>query len=181
MKYKNVKKKWCNCQRCSLKHKRRNVVLVRGDLPCEILFIGEAPGFEEDTVGYPFVGPAGHLLDMIVETAFEEFEQKPRIAFTNIISCIPLREEERKKIEEPELSWVENCRERFLDVFNLCKPKKIVTVGKFAENNLPAKLITNHKLEKENINHPAYILRLSSQQKNYAILRNIEILKNFVN
>jgi uracil-DNA glycosylase len=56
----------CGSNLCPL---ARKVVLARGTLPCDVLFIGEGPGVSEDVTGRPFVGPAGSLLDHIVNTA----------------------------------------------------------------------------------------------------------------
>ena len=54
-----------NCQRCDLWKTRRNVVIGKGNKNADIMFIGEGPGEQEDIQGYPFVGPAGQLLDRI--------------------------------------------------------------------------------------------------------------------
>jgi uracil-DNA glycosylase len=62
------------------------VVLCRGRLPCDVLFVGEAPGVSEDVLGRPFVGPAGKLLDTIVERALDgQYD----CAMTNLVACIP--------------------------------------------------------------------------------------------
>jgi uracil-DNA glycosylase family 4 len=55
------------------------VVLVRGSVPCDVLFIGEAPGQSEDVVGRPFVGPAGKLLDRIIEDALSGITVNKRV------------------------------------------------------------------------------------------------------
>jgi uracil-DNA glycosylase len=60
---------WKDCTRCPLHTVRSNVVLARGSIPCDILFVGEAPGRSEDALGKPFVGPAGILLDEMIEDA----------------------------------------------------------------------------------------------------------------
>lgn len=61
--------RWKDCTACGLCEHRQKVVLARGSVPCDILFIGEAPGESEDCLGQPFVGPAGQLLDRIVRLA----------------------------------------------------------------------------------------------------------------
>lgn len=58
---------WKNCTRCPAHLHRKHTALVRGSLPCDVLFVGEAPGESEDVLGKPFVGPAGHLFDHIVK------------------------------------------------------------------------------------------------------------------
>lgn len=103
------RRKWNDCQRCRLCEGRTNVVLARGRVPCDVLFIGEAPGVSEDILNKPFVGPAGKLLDSIVEKAWEKAGEEvdtggsdPQGKFisgwapsqatwcmTNLICCIP--------------------------------------------------------------------------------------------
>ncbi len=61
--------KWHDCTACSLHEHRGRMVFARGKIPCDVLFIGEAPGESEDVLGAPFKGPAGKLLDQIVERA----------------------------------------------------------------------------------------------------------------
>lgn len=80
------KAKWIDCQRCSLCERRKHVVLVRGKIPAPVLFIGEAPGASEDVLGRPFVGPAGKLLDHIIEKGIDgQYDY----AITNLVGCIP--------------------------------------------------------------------------------------------
>ena len=87
--------KWKNCEQCDLHCHRKRVVLCRGTVPCKILFVGEAPGASEDVVGKPFMGPAGKLLDSMLEEA--GFNEGPvSYAMTNLTACIPLDEEHTK-------------------------------------------------------------------------------------
>lgn len=68
--YSSHVERWKDCEGCSLRDRRTRVVLYRGKIPCDVLFIGEAPGESEDVVGVPFVGPAGKLLDAMIQEAF---------------------------------------------------------------------------------------------------------------
>lgn len=61
--------KWKNCDLCPLHKQRNRICIARGTVPCDVLFVGEAPGPSEDAIGQPFVGPAGKLLDQIIERA----------------------------------------------------------------------------------------------------------------
>lgn len=61
---------WRACTGCTLSERRNRVVLFRGSVPCDVLFVGEAPGESEDVVGTPFVGPAGKFLDGMILEAF---------------------------------------------------------------------------------------------------------------
>src|SRR5688572_27705229 len=80
------KQRWqggCGHVMCS---RALNVVLARGDLPCDVLFIGEAPGDSEDVTGNPFTGPAGSLLDDIITQARVELcIECGRVQFKDIV------------------------------------------------------------------------------------------------
>ena len=139
--------KWTDCDRCELCAKRSKVVFARGKLPCDVLFIGEAPGDSEDVLGRPFVGPAGQLLDELIEAA------KPNgltIAFTNLVGCIP-RDEEGKG--EPSREAIMACRDKLLELIQIAQPTATVCVGKLAAKYAVA---TEKTVE---IVHPAAILR----------------------
>ena len=97
LKWKDHKEKWINCYGCDLCEQRDKVVLLRGKIPCDVLFIGEAPGVSEDTLGKPFVGPAGTLLDNIIE---ESDPGELKLAWTNVIACIP-KDDDGHKVKEP--------------------------------------------------------------------------------
>lgn len=61
--------RWRSCVRCPLSANTKTRPIMRGRIPFDLLLVGEAPGESEDTLGYPFVGPAGRLLDYIVTEA----------------------------------------------------------------------------------------------------------------
>lgn len=150
--YKSHCKKWDNCKKCSLHETRKKVVHARGILPCDILFIGEAPGESENLLGKPFVGPAGKLLDKIIEEVKELSEGKKfTTAYTNIVGCIPI--EDGKKIHEPTKQSIQSCKNKLQELINIFSPKKIVAVGKTAAKNIPPSLVSL------NIVHPSALLR----------------------
>jgi DNA polymerase len=90
--------RWGNCRECPLCEDRSRVMLARGSIPCDALFVGESPGESEDALGRLFCGPAGHLMDSIIDNAMPT----PRLswAFTNLVCCIP-REGGGKTVEPP--------------------------------------------------------------------------------
>jgi len=147
-------------------------VLLKGKIPCDILFIGEAPGVSEDSLGKPFIGPAGHLLDRIIKDSLPE---TTRLAFTNLVACIPIGED-GSKLKEPDKKSIRECRERLDEVISLCQPSAIVCVGK-----LPAKYLKKEdfpETEIETITHPASIIRMDVSQKGLAIQKAIIILQD---
>lgn len=74
------------CEKCPLASGRQNIVFGEGDRSTRLLFVGEAPGLEEDQQGIPFVGRAGQLLTRILEAA--DIDRKD-IFITNVVKCRP--------------------------------------------------------------------------------------------
>lgn len=158
----NHQHNWKNCQRCPLHTVRKSVVLIRGTVPCKVLFIGETPGESEDVLGVPFMGPAGKLLNQIIESACNKAGRPwfvTQMAFTHLIGCIPKNEDTRRKGTEPLPSEVEACQSRILDLIKISKPKIIVAVGTLSD-----KYGKKQEWEKyatiEVIHHPSYLMRL---------------------
>lgn len=141
---------WKSCTRCPLAKIRTNTCLYRGSLPCELLFLGEAPGESEDLIGYPFVGPAGSLLDKMIERAVEKSEYLPPIGITNVVACFPNIDREIRKPTEQE---VMACRSRLEEVILLARPRLIVTLGQVAKRYLPM-----NSIPIVNLTHPAAFL-----------------------
>lgn len=171
--YRGHREKWNSCTSCSLCETRRNVVLARGKLPCDVLFIGEAPGASEDTIGQPFIGPAGKLLDSMIASAIGATGQyEVRVAFTNLIACIPI--DDGSKVGEPPKEAVLACRPRLEEFLAIAKPSSIVRVGEHARKRL-------NEQEKEpnsnlrgitdiySIRHPAAILRADISQRSLLV------------
>lgn len=120
---------WSNCKSCKLCEGRSKVVLVRGVLPADILFCGEAPGESENVIGRPFVGPAGKLLDTII---WEAIGENYRYALTNLVACIPY-DETGTKAGEPDKEAITACAPRLAEIVRIAKPKIIVRVGSLAK------------------------------------------------
>lgn len=177
--------RWGDCRLCPLCDTRKKIVLARGSLPCDVLFIGEAPGPSEDVIGQPFVGPAGHLLDEIMTRAgFDETDVGVRPvtrAFTNLVACIPKDESSGDKFTEPPLESIKACFPRLVELVRMAKPKLIITVGKLAAKHVYGQaqfdpvdwLPENHFIQWEEIIHPAAILRMDLSQRGLQIQRTI--------
>jgi uracil-DNA glycosylase len=82
-----VREEMGDCQRCALAGERNKLVFGVGDASAELVIIGEAPGFEEDKSGVPFVGPAGTMLDRMLENVIGITRQQTYIL--NIVKCRP--------------------------------------------------------------------------------------------
>lgn len=145
---------WRDCRRCEYAALRRRVVLARGKLPADVLFIGEGPGRSEDVLGEPFVGPAGQLLDDIIGRAgglgF-------RLAWTNLVACIP-KGTDGEKVGRPDPKCIKACSPRLVDLIRLADPKLIVYVGDDAARWVD-KVVPNHGRTAVHVHHPAWLLR----------------------
>lgn len=184
--------RWGKCTKCSLCETRDKVVLARGKIPCDVLFIGEAPGTSENVLGRPFVGPAGILLNQMIDEAFErENVEPPRMAFTNLIACIPLGDD-GAKTAEPSIESIKACAPRLREFVRIAKPKLIVLVGKLAakhvqgqsqfsndQENYPLEWIPRNKFLKfVEIVHPAAILRAPISNQGLMRQRCVVTLSN---
>ncbi len=108
------------CSQCGLHQGRTRAVPGEGPLHPEILFIGEAPGAEEDLQGRPFVGAAGKLLTRMIEAMGFRREE---VFITNVVKCRP--PENRPPLPEE----VEACRPYLCAQIRLLAPRVIVTLG----------------------------------------------------
>lgn len=123
--------KWqagCGSQMCAT---ARHIVLARGNVPADVVFVGEAPGVSEDSSGLPFWGPAGKLMDDIIERAFVMAEYAPSYALCNLAGCVP--RVNGVKVHELGDEQVEKCAPRLQDFLAMCNPRLIVCVGRLPE------------------------------------------------
>lgn len=159
-------------------------MLARGKIPCDILFIGEAPGPSEDVIGQPFVGPAGKLLDAIIEEGIYAHSDW-RVAFTNLVACIP-KDETQTKFGEPPKHAIQACQGRLIEFVQLAKPQLIVRVGKLSQKWIPnQEMFTGPTKQKEQIQfadivHPAAVLRADISQQGLAKQRCVVTLSDAV-
>jgi len=177
MNWKQHKKKWEGCQRCVLCKKRKKVVLAKGTLPCEILFVGEAPGQSEDVMGIPFVGPAGKLFEKIVAAGLKDTDYT--FAMTNIIACIPKDETGRKVAVGSDIpkEAIQECSTRLEEFIELAKPDAIVWVGGLSAKKGPAALGEDSKAIQATIIHPAAIIRANVANQSLPIQRSIATIR----
>ena len=176
MNWNNHVDKWRSCNLCPLHECRQNVVLARGSLPCDVLFIGEAPGKGEDTLGQPFVGPAGIMLDEIIKNNFDE---SLSLCFTNLVACIPL-DEGKDKIPAPKKLHIEACQPRLQEMFSMSKCKAVVCVGKLSKDWVP-KMLELGETVRVWIHHPARILRAMEVEKGMLLQYNEVVLRDLSN
>ncbi|MCX6762783.1 MAG: uracil-DNA glycosylase [Candidatus Moranbacteria bacterium] len=134
MQYKNIEEKIKKCCSCQLRRTCAQVVPGEGDPKAEILFIGEAPGAEEDKRGLPFVGAAGKFLNQMLETINLKREN---VFIANVLKCRPPGN------RDPLPEEVAACWPWLLEQIKTIKPKLIVLLGRHAmERFLPNQKIS---------------------------------------
>ena len=154
-----------SCQDCPLSQGRHNVVFGVGDPESELMFIGEGPGEQEDLQGEPFVGPAGKLLDDMLEMIDLD---RSRVYIANIVKCRP--PQNRDPLQEEQ----EACMDWLRNQTALLRPKIIVCLGRIAAMRIikpDFKITREHGqfFKKGNIYmtatlHPAALLRNPAQK-----------------
>ena len=156
-----------DCSRCKLHTLgRKQVVFGVGNPNADLMFVGEAPGADEDIQGEPFVGRAGQLLTKIIEAINLRRED---VYIANVIKCRPPQN------RNPEPDEVEQCEPFLFRQIDVIKPKVIVALGKFAAQSLlkttePITRIRGREYRyRDSIlmptYHPAYLLRNPSSKR----------------
>jgi uracil-DNA glycosylase len=150
-----------DCTRCKLAPGRTKLVFGVGNPSADLMFVGEAPGADEDLQGEPFVGRAGQLLTDIIERGMRIRRQDVYIC--NVIKCRP------PENRNPEPDEVSTCEPFLFRQIDLVKPRAIVGLGTFAVQALlkvktPISKLRGHWQEVRGIKmmptfHPAYLLR----------------------
>ncbi|MBN2453510.1 MAG: uracil-DNA glycosylase [Candidatus Omnitrophica bacterium] len=161
-----LKREVLRCRGCSLAETRLNVVFGAGNPKAALMFVGEAPGSEEDIQGLPFVGRAGQLLTKIIEAIGMKRED---VYIANVLKCRPPNN------RAPLPTEILACRENIRRQIAIIKPEVICTLGKFASQTLlntdtPISRLRGNLYEYEGIKviptfHPAYLLRNPQDKK----------------
>ena len=113
------------CRKCNLYKTRKKPVFGYGSINADILFFGEAPGYNEDNLGLPFVGRAGKLLNELLESINLKRED---VFIANIIKCRPPNN------RNPLKSEISQCKDYLEKQIEIIKPKIIVPLGNFASS-----------------------------------------------
>ena len=156
-----------DCQRCKLAPSRKNIVFGQGNPNAQLMFVGEAPGGDEDEQGLAFVGAAGRLLTDIIEKGMKMRREDVFIA--NILKCRPPGN------RNPEPDEILQCHPFLEKQIETIRPRIIVGLGKFSCQWLlkTAEPITRLRGRMGVFNgikvmptyHPAYLLRTPSAKK----------------
>ena len=168
-----------DCSRCKLHTLgRRQIVFGVGNPDADLMFVGEAPGADEDIQGEPFVGRAGQLLTKIIAAIGLSRED---VYIANVIKCRPPQN------RNPEPDEVEQCEPFLFRQIATIKPKVIVALGKFAAQSLlkttePITRIRGREYKYRDAilmptYHPAYLLRNpSSKREVWEDMKRVRVL-----
>ena len=162
----NLARKCAECDACPLHKTKTNVVFGCGNKNADIMFIGEAPGEQEDLQGIPFVGPAGKFLDKYFSAVGLSRED---VYIANILKCRPPKNRDPLPEEE------DVCINHLRNQLSLIKPKIIVCLGRIAAKRLikeDFKITAEHGIwfEKSGykicaVYHPSALLRDLSKRE----------------
>jgi uracil-DNA glycosylase len=168
-----------DCRRCKLAGSRTNIVFGFGNPRAELMFIGEAPGADEDEQGLPFVGRAGQLLTKIIE-AIEMRRQDVYIC--NILKCRPPGN------RNPETDEIAACEPFLFRQIAAVKPKVICTLGTFGSQTLlrttePISRLRGRLLDYKGIKlmatfHPAYLLRNPNEKRK--VWEDVQMVRDYL-
>jgi uracil-DNA glycosylase len=155
-----------NCRRCKLAPLRTNIVFGTGDANAELMFVGEAPGGEEDAQGLPFVGRAGQLLTKIIASI--ELSRGD-VYILNILKCRP------PDNRNPESDEIAACEPFLFRQIAAIRPKVICALGLYAVQTLlrtkePIGRLRGRFYEYRGVKlmptfHPAYLLRNPNEKR----------------
>ena len=170
-----------DCTRCKLSGLgRTQVVFGVGNPDADLMFVGEAPGADEDVQGIPFVGRAGQLLTKIIEAIDLK---RGDVYIANVIKCRPPQN------RNPEPDEIETCEPFLFRQIDVIKPKVIVSLGKFAAHTLlrseePISRLRGRIFEYRGAKliptfHPAYLLRNPSSKRE--VWEDMKLVKKLLN
>jgi DNA polymerase len=155
-----------DCQRCKLAPKRTNIVFGSGNPNAELVFVGEAPGYDEDQQGLPFVGRAGQLLTKIIESIDIKRED---VYICNVLKCRP------PENRNPEPDEVASCNPFLKKQLAAIRPKIVCCLGTFAAQTVlqtvaPISRLRGQFFDMDGIRviatfHPAYLLRSPDKKR----------------
>lgn len=162
----DVRSELGDCQRCHLGGGRKNLVFGEGNEKASLVFVGEAPGADEDAQGRPFVGRAGQLLTRIIEAMELRRED---VYICNILKCRPPGN------RNPEAREIAACEPFLIKQLEAIKPEIICALGSFAAKTLlkseaPITVLRGRFHDYQGIRlmptyHPAYLLRNPGAKK----------------
>ena len=168
-KLQEIKQQVIECTKCELSKTRNNSVAGKGNFKSEVIFVGEAPGKNEDLKGEPFIGIAGKKLSMALESAGITRDE---VYITNIVKCRPPNN------RVPTTNERETCKDYLKKEIEIIKPKIICILGNTAFGSLlDGKEITKYRGKIVRKDNQLYFLTVHPAATIYN-QKLIDVLKN---
>ncbi len=174
-----LQQKCASCKKCELGNTRTNIVFGAGNKNAKLMFVGEAPGEQEDLSGIPFVGRAGKLFDKYLEAVGISRDE---VYIANMLKCRP------PKNRDPLPSEQDVCIEYLREQVRIIKPKMIVCLGRISAMRL---ISPDYKITKEHgawvkkgqydmtaVYHPSLLLR-DPRRKDEMLADMMEIARRY--
>ncbi len=168
-----------NCSLCKLSPTRKNIVFGSGNPNADLMFVGEAPGADEDEQGLPFVGRAGQLLTKIIEAIDMKRED---VFICNILKCRPPGN------RNPEPDEISACEKFLFRQIDTIKPKVICALGAFSAKTLlrtnePISRLRGHMVDYRGAKlmptfHPAYLLRNPNEKRK--VWEDVQVIRDYI-
>jgi uracil-DNA glycosylase family 4 len=168
-----------DCRRCKLAPGRKNIVFGSGNPKAELMFVGEAPGADEDDQGLPFVGRAGQLLTKIIE-AMEM--SRNDVFICNILKCRPPGN------RNPEPDEIASCEQFLFRQIAVVRPKIICALGAYGAQTLlkttetigrlRGRLLDYRGLKLVATFHPAYLLRNPMEKRK--VWEDMQLIRKYL-
>ena len=168
-----------NCKLCKLSPTRKNIVFGSGNPNADLMFVGEAPGADEDEQGLPFVGRAGQLLTKIIEAIDMRREE---VFICNILKCRPPGN------RNPETDEIAACEQFLFRQIASVKPKVICALGAFSAQTLlrtndPISRLRGHLVDYRGVKlmatfHPAYLLRNPYEKRK--VWEDVQAIRDYI-
>ena len=177
-----------SCSRCPLNSTRSTVVFGDGNPDSKLVFIGEAPGKDEDIQGKPFVGRSGQLLSEMILEVFNW--QRKDYFITNILKCRPTVELKMIKDRPPEKVEIDACLPILMEQLKIIQPEVIVAIGsssakallnsKEGITTLRGKWFKFNEIPLLATFHPSYVLRNGgkSSPQYKTMIGDLQMVKN---
>ncbi len=171
--------KCASCKKCELGNTRTNLVFGAGNKNAKLMFVGEAPGEQEDLSGIPFVGRAGKLFDKYLEAVGISRDE---VYIANMLKCRP------PKNRDPLPAEQDICIEYLREQVKIIKPKMIVCLGRISAMRL---ISPDYKITKEHgvwvkkgqydmtaVYHPSLLLR-DPRRKDEMLADMMEVARRY--
>jgi DNA polymerase len=169
-----------DCPRCKLAAGRKNIVFGSGNPTAELMFVGEAPGADEDEQGLPFVGRAGQLLTKIIEAMDLS---RNNVFICNILKCRPPGN------RNPEPDEIAECEQFLFRQIAVVRPKIICALGAYgaqtllktteAIGKLRGRLLDYRGVKLIATYHPAYLLRNPMEKRK--VWEDMQLVQEYLN